>query len=113
MATLNASYQDLMEMGVKTEDARGILPTNICTNILVKYNLRTLSDLVASRASPRTQGEFRLVMEAMYNEVLRVHPWAEFFLNDHKAQAAKELDKFVAENNGGLEMIKNIDMLRK
>lgn len=110
MYTIDAVYQDLIKAGIPAEDARGILPTNIHTNIMVKYNLRTLSELIASRSSPRTQGEFREVMERMNSEVLRVHPWAELFLENKKVKAAKLLDKFA---DGDVDVIKQIDILRK
>ena len=117
MATINASYQDLLGLGIPAEDARGILPTNICTNIMAKYNLRTLAELVASRASPRTQGEFREVMAAMYDCVIEVHPWAELFLNDPKARAAKAMDKFIYDNasydEDAINATKMLDILRK
>jgi len=110
MYTLDAVYKELMKMGIPAEDARGVLPTNVHTNIMAKYNLRTLSELVASRSSPRTQGEFREVMKHMNAEVLRVHPWAELFLENKKVKAAKALDKFA---DGDLDVIKQIDILRK
>jgi len=117
MATINATYQELMELGIPAEDARGILPTNICTNIMVKYNLRTLAELIASRSSPRTQGEFREVMGAMYDAVIEVHPWAVLFLNDPKVRAAKFLDKFVYEHAPDEDTVthatKMLDILRK
>ena len=116
MSLINMTYKDLIDLGVKVEDARGILPTNIHTNIMVKYNLRTLSELVASRSSPRTQGEFRDVMEGMYQEVIAVHPWAKMFLHSKKVEAAKELDQFIEDTAGSedrLRIIKLVDILRK
>lgn len=117
METINAAYQELLKIeGVKEEDARGILPTNILTNIMVKYNLRTLSELVASRSSPRTQSEFREVMAAMYQAVIAEHPWLALFLRDAKAIAAMELDEFIKGNVDGpeaLSLIKLVDILRK
>lgn len=116
MTTLNCVYQELIDMGVAVEDARGILPTNICTNIISKYNLRTLSELVASRSSPRTQGEFREVMAAMYEAVIEVHPWASLFLNNQKTRAAKKLDEFFCANAKDEEiagLTKLLDILRK
>jgi len=116
MATINAEYEDLIECGAKVEDARGVLPTNICTNIVAKYNLRTLSDMFASRRSLRTQSEFRSVAEAMEAEVLRVHPWAATFLRDRKADALKQLESVILSEYEGTEMctdyLKLIDTIR-
>lgn len=85
-------YEKLIEMGAKIEDARGVLPTNIHTNIVAKFDLRTLADTARKRASSRTQGEYRDVMEAMLAEVVRVHPWAEMFINRTFDKAAAELE---------------------
>jgi flavin-dependent thymidylate synthase len=79
MRMINDSYQALREI-VPAEDARGILPTNIHTNIVAKFNLRTLSEMAKSRLSPRAQGEYQEVFKLMVSEVVAVHPWAEPFL---------------------------------
>lgn len=73
---IRSAYVRLLDAGVKEEDARGILPTNIKTNILMKINLRALSDMMKSRLCNRAQGEFRDVMLEILREVLDVHPWA-------------------------------------
>lgn len=80
MDAINSFYQDLREHGVAAEDARGVLPTNIHTNIVAKFNLRTLSEMAKSRLSPRAQGEYQEVFKLMVEEVVKVHPWAEPFL---------------------------------
>jgi flavin-dependent thymidylate synthase len=79
MRMINDSYQALREI-VPAEDARGVLPTNIHTNIVAKFNLRTLSEMAKSRLSPRAQGEYQEVFKLMVSEVVAVHPWAEPFL---------------------------------
>ena len=80
MKMINDKYQELRELGIAAEDARGILPTNIHTNIVAKFNLRTLSEMAKSRLSPRAQGEYQNVFKLMGKEVVNVHPWAEPFL---------------------------------
>jgi len=79
MTDIADAYQKLREF-VPAEDARGILPTNIHTNIVAKFNLRTLSEMAKSRLSPRAQGEYQQVFKLMVKEVVNVHPWAEPFL---------------------------------
>ena len=59
MENINDSYERMVNSGVDAQDARGVLPTNILTNIMVKMNLRTLSDLISMRLCFRTQGEYR------------------------------------------------------
>ena len=80
MEVINMRYQQLRELGIPAEDARGVLPTNIHTNIVAKVNLRTLSEMAKSRLSPRAQGEYQEVFKLMVKEVIAVHPWAEPFL---------------------------------
>lgn len=80
MKKISETYKSLIEVGVKPEDARGILPTNILTNILMKINLRALSDMMSSRLCSRAQGEFRDVMSEIRSEVVSVHRWADSLL---------------------------------
>ena len=54
--------------------------TNIHTNIVAKFNLRTLHEMAKSRLSPRAQGEYREVFTLMVDEVVKKHPWAKPFL---------------------------------
>ena len=55
---IKEAYRTLVEdYGHPVEDSRGILPTNIRTNIVCKYNLRTHSELSRSRTGGRTQRE--------------------------------------------------------
>jgi len=71
---IKQAYSRLLKMSIEPEDARGILPTNILTNILVSCNLRSLSTLLEIRLCYRVQGEFRNVARDMRKEVLKAHP---------------------------------------
>lgn len=117
MGTIQKAYDELIANGASIEDARGILPTNIHTNIVVKYNLRTLSEILASRSSPRTQGEFREVIDLMYEELIKVHPWLHMFLHNERYIAAKELDGHIRSDYEGtdkyMHLLKLVDKLRK
>lgn len=77
MQQIDAGYKELVRLGVPAQDARGILPTNILTNIVFKANLRTLHDMGLKRLCVKAQGEFQDVFRAIRAEVIRVHPWAE------------------------------------
>ena len=77
MSVINVHYQKLLALGIRPQDARGVLPTNIYTNIMVKINLRALSDLLTVRLCLRAQGEFQNVAKLMRDEVLAVHPWVK------------------------------------
>jgi len=83
MANIAESYRKLKAMGIKSEDARGLLPTNIHTNIIAKYNLRALSQMFASRTSMRVQDEYRNFIDLTYKAITEQHPWlAQFLLED-------------------------------
>lgn len=115
MADCNSFYKELISLGCEIEDARGVLPTNINTNILVKFNLRTLSEIARKRASPRTQKEYRDVLDQIVVAVLEVHPWAKHFLKNKKIEAAKKLDDFINamhEQLDGVVAIDKIDLLK-
>lgn len=76
MATIDALYQELRASGAEIQDARGVLPSNMRTHIIAKFNLRTLSEMAKNRLCTRTQGEYQNVFRAMVAAVLEVHPWA-------------------------------------
>lgn len=80
MQRIDSNYNHLLELGVKPQDARGVLPTNICTNIIFKANLRTLHDMALKRLCVKAQGEFQDVFRLLVDRVAEVHPWAEDFL---------------------------------
>ncbi len=116
MQTIGVRYNELVHQGVPIEDARGVLPTNILTNIVAKYNLRTMSDLARSRTGGRTQSEFRTVMGLMVDEILSVHPWAEKFLFSQDRNFFEELEIAASGITNGAEkalVLKAVDGLRK
>lgn len=118
MGVVKDTYRRLIESGQPAEDARGILPTNIATNIVAKFNLRTLSELAKSRTGGRTQNEYQRVMQAMVEAVVAVHPWAEMFLFPHGRDYFSEIEAFAAKEfpNDLLkkgELLKIVDKMRK
>jgi thymidylate synthase (FAD) len=111
-------YRDLTALGQPPEDARGILPTNIATNIVCKFNLRTLVELAQSRTGGRTQREYQRVIGAMADAVLAVHPWAEHFMFKAGRDYFAELEAFADREYGGDllkkgELLKIVDKMRK
>lgn len=120
MDCIQEQYSELIEKGAKIEDARGVLPTNICTNIVAKFNLRTVAELVAKRSSPRTQGMYRDFMIQVADEVLKVHPMFAVFLRNRKVDAARELDSLLSNleflgtlsTSDKLSYMKQVDILR-
>lgn len=76
-------YGQAIDRGVQIQNARGILSTNINTNIIIGCNLRALSHMAELRLCKRTQGEYQEVFKAMKDAVLQVHPWADKFIQVH------------------------------
>ncbi len=118
LSLIKEGYRQLINIGQPVEDARGILPTNIATNIVCKFNLRTMSELAASRTGGRTQGEYQSVINAMCDAILAVHPWAEKFLFSKPRDYFAELEAFAAEEYGGDlvkkgKLLKIVDKMRK
>ena len=74
-------YAELWDRGAAPQDARGLLPTNTTTSIIVKWNLRTLHESAKTRLCTRTQGEYQDVFRAMREQVIAVHPWTEQMMN--------------------------------
>ena len=117
MEEIAETYAALIDAGAKPEDARGVLPTNICTNIVMGCNLRTLAELALKRSSPRVQGEYRMVLVAMIEAVLQVHPWAELFLNRENMDIIDEIDEIFKRHGLDQEarndIWKRIDQIRR
>ncbi len=115
---ISGTYKTLRALGHPPEDCRGILPTNIATNIVCKFNLRTFSELCKSRTGGRTQNEYQQVVNAMADAVLAVHPWAERFLFPAQRDAFAEIEAFAKEEFGGDllkkgKLLKIVDQMRK
>ena len=115
---IRVAYAALLELGLPAEDARGLLPTNIATNICAKFNLRAFTELAKSRTGGRTQGEYQKVVNAMVDAVLAVHPWAEKFLFQQGRDYFAEIERFAEEEYGGDllkkgRLLKIVDKMRK
>jgi hypothetical protein len=80
MSDISTMYKTLVDAGANKQDARGVLPTNIATNIVMKANLRSLHDMALKRLCVKAQGEAQDVFRAMIDEVVKVHPYFKDFL---------------------------------
>jgi flavin-dependent thymidylate synthase len=74
------NYATAIDNGMEVQKARDILPSSIHTSIIVGTDLRTLHNTALVRLCYRTQGEYQEVFKAMRDEVIKVHPWAEDFI---------------------------------
>jgi flavin-dependent thymidylate synthase len=99
MDMIASTYKELHDAGVPTQDCRGVLPTNVLTNIIMKANLRTFADLVGKRENLRAQSEYADVVREMKRCVLEVHPWAGPFLNPERT-TTPELDSILKDALG-------------
>jgi len=75
------TYANLVNDGMAVGDARNILPSGIFTSIIVGTDLRTIHETAKTRLCKRTQGEYQDVFKKMKEEIIKVHPWAESFIN--------------------------------
>lgn len=117
VANTQSAYRRLIKCGQAPEDARGILPTNISTNIVCKFNLRTLSELAKSRTGGRTQSEYQKVINACIDAVLEVHPWAEKFLFPKGRDLFNDIEEWARKSavvsTERAALLKIVDKLRK
>ena len=68
-------YQALMNEGVEIQVARGVLPVNTLTNILIKINLRSLMNMLHQRLCLKIVGEYQVLAHALQLSILKTHPW--------------------------------------
>lgn len=107
-------YNAAVGAGESLEDARGLLPMNICCNLIAKYNMRAWVDLAQKRDSLRVQSEYGAVVAGMKAAVLEVMPWVDFFLQP-KAKSAIELIEEVAAklpHDEKIKLAKAADLLK-
>jgi flavin-dependent thymidylate synthase len=97
------------------EDARGVLPMNVHCNLVAKYNLRSLVDLLRARDSYRVQGEYRDIAQQMKERVLEAWPWAEPFFIPPQSKAIKLIEEVAANlpHEQKMQLAKAADLLKK
>lgn len=108
-------YSELVEAGTALEDARGILPLNTRCNLIAKYNLRTLVDLLRARQSLRVQGEYQDIAAQMRAAILAIWPWTETFFVPKHAQAIaliEDIAKTLPQDQQR-QLAKAADLLKK
>lgn len=88
-------YEQQVMAGTTLEDARDLLPIGVHCNLVAKYDLRALSELIIKRDSLRVQGPYVEVVSQMKALVLDAWPWAEPFFRP-KGEAAAAILREVA-----------------
>lgn len=86
MGVIQNLYSELLSLGAKPQDARGVLPTNVSTSIIIKIDLRTLSHMMQERLCTRSQGEIQYVTFKMRELILEIYPWLESILRVYCAK---------------------------
>lgn len=118
-AACKDAYATLIASGAPKEDARGVLPLNTTCTLVAKYNLRTLSDLIAARSSLRAQGPYAQLAADMKGLVLGAVPEFECFFADPREEAFAMLEAVARDlgittgSGAAWEIAKAIDLLRK
>jgi thymidylate synthase (FAD) len=71
---ISETYQNLLKLGIKNEDARFILPNAAKTNIIVTMNARELRHFFNLRCCTRSQWEIREVAIEMLKQAKKTAP---------------------------------------
>lgn len=100
MSAIDLAYKLIIARGGKVEDARGLLPTNILTNICMKIDMRNFINLARKRQSMRVQDEFRRVIDLALIEVEKVYPWFYMFYKNDQMKAFNDLFIVILESKG-------------
>lgn len=111
-----AEYEEAVRNGVSLEDARGLLPINVHCNLIAKYNLRSVVDLLRARDSMRVQGEYQLIAQQMRAAIFDVWPWAKPFFEPKDSKAIKLIEEVAAELDNKemkMQLAKAADLLKK
>jgi len=107
-----AEYEEAVKNGVSLEDARGLLPINVHCNLIAKYNLRSVVDLLRARDSMRVQGEYQAVARQMRQAMFDVWPLVE--PKDSKAiHLIEEVAASLDNKEMKMQLAKAADLLKK
>ena len=103
MEEVSKLYNELMEQGIKKEDARSILPNATASSIVCSLNLRELIHLANLRLCTRAQLEIRQAVKEMCRLIVEREPW----LKDHLVPKCERLGYCDEDNSCGKVKPKN------
>lgn len=76
--TIKQTYNGLLELGLKAEDARMVLPNSAPVNLVMSVNLRALLDFYGKRNNTtHAQWEIAEFAESLRKIVVEAEPWTE------------------------------------
>lgn len=103
MEATSKLYAELVEAGIKKEDARSILPNATASSIVCSLNLRELIHLANLRLCTRAQLEIRMCVAKMCALVIKEEPW----LTEHLVPKCERLGYCDEDNSCGRKPTKN------
>lgn len=108
------AYARHLADGMHNEDARGLLPMHMSSNLVCKWNLRSLSELLIKRSSMRVQGEYNEVVAQMREALLAQWPWVAPFFEPKETLASAIIEEVAKElpRDQRLKLAKAADMLK-
>ncbi|MCK9325802.1 MAG: FAD-dependent thymidylate synthase [Bacteroidales bacterium] len=80
MEMIQQGYAKLLDMGVKTEDARGVLPINTMTKIGFQIHFRELIKVCEVRDCYQSQAHWKRVMYMIKDEIKRNVPGGDYLV---------------------------------
>lgn len=92
-----SKYETLVDNGVALEDAREVLPIGVNCNLIAKYNLSAIADLIRKRKSLRVQGPYVEVVQQMEDQIIKVWPWADVFFKPKNDVAISLIEEAAME----------------
>ena len=103
MEATSKLYAELVDAGIKKEDARSILPNATASSIVTSLNLRELIHLANLRLCTRAQLEIRMAVAKMCALVIKQEPW----LTEHLVPKCERLGYCDEDNSCGRKPTKN------
>jgi len=86
LRAIEKAYCYCVDVGIKAEDARFILPNACPTNITVTTNLRNLMHIMGLRLCSRAQWEIRQVFQEMQKQTIEQYPFLKEYLQPNCEQ---------------------------
>jgi thymidylate synthase (FAD) len=68
------TYNELLKMGIKGEDARFVLPNACCSSLYMTMNFRELRHFLKLRTSKHAQWEIRNMAKEIHSQLMEIAP---------------------------------------
>jgi thymidylate synthase (FAD) len=74
MVTAEKSYLSLLQLGATAQEARGVLPNDLKTDLVCTMNLRSLRHFFELRCSPKAHPQIRALAQDLLRQVRQLFP---------------------------------------